>query len=344
MALATYASPAQRIGKIKGQILKHALHVSTLEISGEVYPQPVKSGDTVIFRQVVPYGATTASPNTFSATAASNLIQEGTTPPAENITVLDTTVTVQKYGALYGYTERQQALGEDDIPSWMEEQLGERLGLIRELVYVGAVQGSTNRFYSGGTTRATTSLPMTINMCNRVTRNLAGNHAAFYTKIMSASGDYGSQSVQRAYLAFGNTDLQQDIEQIPGYKALADYGQMKPAHELEIGCVGSLRFILSPDMPKIIDSGAAIAGTNNLSTTGTNADIYQLFVTAKDWWGHCKFRGLDAFKYKHIPVDQADKSDPTGERGYCSASFYDAGVITNQGWGAVCEVTITTLT
>lgn len=344
MGLATYASPAQRRGKILGSILRHAVFASTLEMSGEVYSQPVKEGDTVVFRQVVPFGATAASPNVFSTTAAAHLIQEGFTPPAESISILDTSVVVQKYGALYGYTERQKSLGEDDLPAWMEEQLGERMGLVRELVYIGAVQGCTNRFYSGGTTRATVSQPVTLNLVNRVTRNLAGNHATFIKKILPPSDKVGTGSIQAAYLAFGNTDLQQDIEAIPGYIAKKDYGTMSIAHEMEIGAVGSVRFILSPEYPKVIDAGAAIAGTTNLSTTGTNADVYQLFITAKDGWGHTKFRGIDAFKFNHIPVDKADKSDPTGERGYCSATFYDAGVVTNHGWMAVCEVTISTLT
>ncbi|MFA6204474.1 MAG: N4-gp56 family major capsid protein [Gallionella sp.] len=340
MASATYASPAQRIGRIKGQILKHAIHSSTVEISGEVYTQPVKQGDTVTFRQVVPFGATAAAPNTFSTTAAAHLVQEGSTPPAESLVILDTEVQVQKYGALYGYTEKTESLGEDDIPSWMEEQLGERLGLVRELVYIGALQGGTNRFYSGGTTRLTTDEPVTLNLVNRVTRSLAANHGKFVRAATSSSGNYGTVALQKTYLCFGNTDMQQDIEKIPGYKAVSDYGKMAVAHEMEVGCVGSLRFILSPDMPKIIDSGAAIAGTDNLSTTGTSADIYQLFVVAKDAWGHTAFRGLSAFKYNNIKPSQVDKSDPTGERGYCSATFYDAGVVTNHGWLAVCEVTV----
>lgn len=343
MGLATYTTPAQRIGKIKGSILRHAVRTNTLEMSGEIYPQPVKAGDTVIFRQVVPFGATAAAPNTFSTSAAAHLIQEGFTPPVDSISVLDTSVTVQKYGALYGYTERQKSLGEDDLPAWMEEQLGERLGNVREAVYIGALQGCTNRFYSGGTTRATVSQPVTLNLVNRVTRNLAANHATFVRKILPPSDKVGTGAIQAAYLAFGNTDCQQDIEAIPGYIAKKDYGTMTPAHEMEIGAVGSVRFILSPDMPKIIDAGAAIAGTTNQSTTGTLADVYQLFICAKDFWGHTKFRGLDAFKFRHIPVDKEDKSDPTGERGYVSGTFYDAGVVTNHGWGAVCEVTISTL-
>lgn len=344
MPLATYSSPAQRIGRIKGQILKHAIHTATVEISGEVYTQPVKMGDTVVFRQVVPFGATAAAPNTFTTTAAAHLIQEGSTPAAESLVILDTTVQVQKYGALYGYTEKEDSLGEDDIPMWMEEQLGERMGLVRELVYVGALQGGTNRFYSGGTTRVTVDEPVTLNLVNRVTRSLAANHGKFVRAAVSSSGNYGTVSLQKTYLAFGNTDLQQDIEAIPGYKAVSDYGSMKVAHEMEIGCVGSVRFILSPDMPKVADAGAAIAGTTNLSTTGTSADVYQLFIVAKDAWGHTAFRGLSAFKYNHIPVGKVDKSDPTGERGYCSTTFYDAGVVTNQGWLAVCECTVSALT
>ena len=271
-------------------------------------------------------------------------MNEGQTPPAESLTVLDTSVTVQKYGALYGYTERQKSLGEDDVPAWMEEQLGERMGLVRELIYVGACQGSTNRLFSGGTTRATVAQPLTLNIINRATRSLKSTHSQYIKGVIAPSQNYGTAAVQDAYLAFGNTDLQQDLEAIPGYIACKDYGTMKKAHELEIGAVGSVRFILSPDMPKVIDSGAAIAGTTNLSTTGTLADTYQLFITAKNAWGHTAFRGLDAFKYNHIPVDKEDKSDPTGERGYVSATFYDAGVITNQGWMVVCEVAISVLT
>ncbi len=344
MTMATYASPAQRIGRIKGATLKHALHVSTVEISGEVHREPVKMGDTVIFRQVVPYGATAAAPDQMTVTAAANMIQEGVTPPAESLTILDTSVTVNKYGALYGYTERQASLGEDPVPDWMEEQLGERLGNVREKVYIGALQACTNRFYSGGTTRATVDEPVTLNLCNRITRNLAANHGKFVRGVMAASEKYGSQAIQATYLAFGHTNLQQDVEQIPGYKAKADYGTMQVAHELEIGCVGSLRFILSPDMPFVIDSGAAIAGTTNQSTTGTNADVYQLFVVAKDAWGHCAFRGLDAFKYNHKKVGQIDSADPTGERGYVSGTFYDCAVVTHNGWMAVAECTISALT
>lgn len=344
MVMATYSSPGQRIGTIKGQIWKHAVATQVIEGSGEVWKQPVGMGDTVRFRQVIPYGATAAAPNTFSLTAAAHLIQEGVTPNVDTMVVADTDVTVQKYGALYGYTEKQKSLGEDPLPDWMEEQLGERMGDVREKIYLGALSACTNRFYSGGTTRATVDESVTLNLLNRVQRSIAANHGKFVRDVLAPSANVGTSAIQKAYLAYGHTDLQANIEAIPGYTAVKDYGQMKKAHEMELGAVGSVRFILSPDMPKVIDAGAAIAGTTNLSTSGTSADVYLLYVIAKDAWGHCAFRGLDAFKYSHIPVGQEDKSDPTGERGYVSCTFYDAGVVSNHGWMAACEVTVDALT
>lgn len=343
MGIATYNSPGTRTGRAKRNIVKHAIATQTLEISGEVYRHPVKAGDTVDFRQVVPWGATAAAPNSISINAASHLIQEGVTPPPDSLVTLDFSVTVQKYGALYGYTEKQATLGENDIPQWMETQLGERLGMVREQVYIGGVQGCTNRFYSGGTTRLTTDETITKKLLDRVTRNLRGNYATPVTSVMTSSQNFGTQSVQKGYLFFGHTDLQQDIEALPGYTKVADYGQMKTMHECEIGAWGMYRFILSPDMPKIADAGAAVAGTTNESTSGTSADIYQSFVIAKDAWGHCAFRGIDAINYSHIPHNQRDKSDPTGERGYVSGTFYDCATVTNHGWMALLESCVTSL-
>jgi len=343
MSGATYANPGQRIGKIKGQILKHALHVSTVEISGEVYKQPVKSGDTVVFRQVIPFGATSSAPNTFSTTAAAHLIQEGATPPADSISVLDTSVQVQKFGALYSYTERQKSLGEDDVPGWMNEQLGERLGLVRELIYVGAMQGCTNRYYSGGTTRLTVDETVSQSTLDKITRNLRANHAQFVRGVVKASPNFGTSAIQKTFLLFSHTDAQHDFEALPDYTKVADYGSMQVAHELEIGSVGQYRIILSPDMPTFANGGASVGATGLKSTGGSTIDVYQAFIIAKDAWGHTAFRGLDAFDYSHIPVNQKDKSDPTGERGYCSGTFYDAGVVTNHGWMAILEFGVTSL-
>lgn len=343
MSGVTYNSPGQRRGTILGQIMKHAIHRATLEISGEVWKQPLHMGDTVIFRQVVPFGATAAAPNVFSTTAAAHLIQEGQTPDADTLSVVDTTVQVQKYGCLYTYTERQANFGEDPMPDWMSEQVGERLGLVRELVYGGAMAGGTNRFWAGGTTRATVDETLSLNLLDKITRSLRGNHASFVRKTMLSSQNEGSVSLSPAFLDFTHTDAQRDIERIAGYKARSDYGKQELVHELEIGSVGSHRFILSPDIPKFIDAATG-ASLNGLKSTGAvYADVYQMFTVAKDAWGHTSFRGLDTVDFNHIPWNKKEKVDPTGERGYVSGTFYDAAVVTNHGWMANTEFGVTAL-
>lgn len=343
MAGITYNDPGQRRGTILGSIIKHAVHVSTLEISGEVWKQPLHMGDTVIFRQVVPFGATSSAPDVFTTTAAAHLIQEGNTPTADNLKMLDTTIQVQKYGCLYTYTERQANLGEDPMPDWMAEQVGERLGLVRELIYGAALQGNTNRFWAGGTTRATVKEILSLNILDKVTRSLRGNHAQFVRKTMKSSQLEGSVSLSPAFLDFTHTDAQRDIEAIAGYKPRSDYGTQDLVHEMELGSVGSHRFILSPDIAKFID-GATGASLSGLKTTGgTYADVYQMFTIAKDAWGHCAFRGLDAVDFNHIPWNKKEKIDPTGERGYVSGTFYDAAVVTRHGQMAVTEFGVTNL-
>lgn len=340
---ATYGVPGQRIGKQLGTTLKHAIRKMVVEGSGEIYKAKLHAGDTVVFRQVVPYGATAAAPNTFSVTAAAHLQQEGVTPPVDSLTVLDTTATVQKYGALYGYTERQKSLGEDPMPDWMEEQLGERLGAVRETVYIGALQGGTNRFYAGGTTRATVDETLNRNLIDRITRSLENNHADFVRDVVKATVTYGSQSLPPCYISYTHTDARSDIEKITGFKAAEDYGSMAKAHEREIGCVGANRFVLSADMPKNIDAATGASLGNLKSTGGTYADVYQMFTVAKNHWGHVAFRGLDSIKMEHLPIDMKSKSDPTNERGYVSGTFYDVGLVTNHGWGSVTEFAVSSL-
>lgn len=344
MSAATYTSPGQRIGQQLGSILKHAIRKMVVEGSGEIYKAKLNAGDTVIFRQVVPYGATASAPNTFTVTAAAHLMQEGVTPPVDSLTVLDTSATVQKYGALYGYTERQKSLGEDPMPDWMEEQLGERLGAVREQVYIGALQGGTNRFYAGGTSRATVDETLSVNLLDRITRSLDANHADYVREVVKATVVYGSQAIPPSYISYTHTDARADIERLAGFKGVENYGSQVRVHERELGSVGAHRFVLSADMPKTID--AATSGTlGSLKSTGTTyADVYQMFTVAKNAWGHVAFRGLDTIDFNHIPVDKVDKSDPTGERGYVSGTFYDVALVTNHGWLAVTEFGVSALT
>ncbi len=232
-------------------------------------------------------------------------------------------------------TDKTADLYEDDVPTEMKKQAGERIGLLREMVRYGTLKGMTNVFYGGtGNSPSTVNGTLSINLLRRVTRSLKANHAKMVTSILSGSPVFGSMAVEAAYLVFCSTDMEPAIRDLPGFKHVSEYGQRKPIHDQEIGSVESYRFVLSPELAADINSGAAVGATGLFSTGGTNIDVYPMIIVGEDVWGQVALRGMDSMDVSYIPPGQKDKNDPLGQRGYIGAKTYMAAVVLNDGWGA----------
>lgn len=149
--------------------------------------------------------------------------------------------------------------------------------------------------------------------------------------------------MEAGFLVFCHTDQEHDIREIPGFTPCAEYGSRKPMHELELGSADRYRFIISPELSSIIDSGAAVGATGLVSDGGSNIDVYPIIVVAEDAWGDVALRGLNSFNVTHQPHTQKDKSDPLGQRGYIGAIFWSASFVQNDGWMAVVEAGATDL-
>jgi N4-gp56 family major capsid protein len=342
----TYATVAGRINIVKGETLKHAQPIEVLALGCTMKPMPLNSGDNVIYRRWLPYGAATTNANTinrWTLTAAAHITTEGVTPNADTITPQDVSVTIQQYAALYSYTDKAAQLYEDDIPEEMKIQCGERMALVREMIRYGAMKGCTNVFYSGGTSRATVDETVNLNFLRKIAQGLLANHAAMKNRILTASANYDTSAIEAGFLVFCHTDCEPDIRDIPGFVPTAKYGQRSTISEYEIGAVERFRFILSPELNSYPDAGAAIAGTSNYATSNTSADVYPLIVMGADAVFDVALRGSKSFDLTHIPFGQKDKSDPLGQRGYVGAKFWSAALVTNNGWMAVGEVARTAL-
>jgi N4-gp56 family major capsid protein len=346
MAVQNYSTNTPRIGKIAGAILAHAIPVEVLGITGKQEMMPKNKSDTIIFQRYLPYGGSTTSSlteNTWSVTATNHLIQEGVTPAADTLATSTVTAVLRQYGALYAYTDKTADLNEDDYPAEMKRQLGERIGLVREMVRYGELKACTNLFYSGGTSRATVDEDISINLLRRIGRNLQARHAQMVTGIIAPSANFGTSAIQAAYLVFAHTDCESDIRDLPGFVPVAEYGARKVVHEREIGSCENYRFILSPELASIADSGAAVGSTGLYSTTGSNIDVYPVIVTGMDAWGQVALRGMDSLNIRVTPPDAIDKNDPLGQRGYIGATCWFTAKVLNNGWMAVAEVGVTAL-
>lgn len=350
MAGQAYATPtAARIGAVKGEILAHASPKEVLGITGEQKKLGKNVSDTIKFRRWLPYGGATTNSNTINrwvVTASLHVLTEGVTPAADSLLAQDITVTVAQYGCLYQITDKAFDLYEDDIAGGMRKQVGERMGLVRELVRYGELKAGTNVFYAGGTTRVTVNAKINLTVIRRATRNLRANHADMVTQVLSPSSMIGTAPVESAFLVFVHSDCEPDLRDLPGFKHISEYGQRKPVHPMECGSCETFRFIISPELAPYTDAATSVtASSYGLgSLTGTNPDVYPFIVCGEMAWGQVSMRGIDGIDLTWIPPGQKDKTDPLGQRGYVGATHYHAAKITNQGWMAVIEAGTAALT
>lgn len=342
MAIQNFNTQASRVNRLKGEILAKAMAVEVLGITGQNKQHPKNVGDNVTFRRWLPYGGTDnrwitgANVGTF---ASSHVTTEGVTPSADTLSAVDITATLQQYSCLYAVTDKTVDLYEDDVPSEMKDQVGERIGLVREMVRYGALKGLTNVYYGGtGNSKATVNGTVSLNMLRKITRGLKANHAKMNTSILAPSPNYGTAAIEASYLVFTSTDLEPAIRDLAGFTPVAEYGNRKVVHEQEIGSVESFRFVLSPELAADINGGAAVGSTGLLSTGGSNIDIYPMLVVAQDAWGQVALRGKDSLDVSYIAPGQKDKNDPLGQRGYIGASTYFTCQVLNNGWAACAWV------
>ena len=340
MAMHKYNTASPRIGALKGTFLKHAVPQETLNIVGNQHNIDKNMSDTVIFRRFLPTGGATTNSTTinrWSITTQDHLTSEGVTPEAETITPQDITVTLDQYSCLYSYTDVTAELYEDKIPDEMKVLTGERMGLLRELISYGALKAGTNKFYAGGTSRATVDETISLNLLRKITRSLQNNRCKKITSTIKSSANYGTAQVEPGYLVFHHVDMSHDIRELEGFTKRVEYGDSRSAvHPMEIGAVDEFRFICSPEFSPVVNSGASVGSTGLVSTGGSTIDVYPTMVVGHDAWGNVALRGMKSFDSIHLPTTP-DKADPIGQRGYVGAKFYNAAFIQNDGWMAVLE-------
>jgi N4-gp56 family major capsid protein len=357
MAIQSYALTPGRLEKFKGEILKHAVPREILAKLGRQVQMPRNNSKNYVARRWLPYGATATNANTINRFFADGtgdrgnvMVQahqtsDGVTPPPDSIAPQDVTVTIIEYACLYGFTNQTYDLYEDDIPEAMQEQIGERVALVNEMINWGALRASTNQFYAGtGTSIATVNSGITLGMVRRISKGLMANHSVMVNKVLKAGPNFGTEAVAEGFTVICHTDLEPDIRDLPNFVPSESYGS-GIAMEYEIGKCERFRFITHPDLIALQDAGAAVASASGYqSTTGANIDVYSFIVVAQDAWSQLAVRGRGSLDPTFISPGEKSKSDPLGQRGYAGTKWYKAVLLENQGWMAIgnCGVKILT--
>lgn len=315
------------------QMLKHAGPVRVLDKFALVKPMPKNKSQTVKFRR----------PKTF--TAQTTPLVEGVTPSSTQFMYEDVSVSLKQYGQVVEITDHIADTLEDPVLNDATLQCGENIGRTMESLDWGVLRAGTNVYYANGTARESVNTPISLNKLRAAVRFAKAQKAMMHTNILDGSPNFQTKPIEASYIAVCHTDMESDIRNLAGFTPVAEYGSRRPCCEYEFGSVENVRFVCSPDLTSIADAGDAYAGsgTNMVTTSGTNADIYPVLLFGKEAYGSVPLRGQGSVEPTIIPVGQKTKDDPLGQRGYVGWKSWHATLILNQAWMVRIECAVTDL-
>lgn len=323
VSTSTNVSPSKgTVIYFENQILAHAAPITVLDKFGNARQMPKNKGQAIEFRR----------PNVFSA--ATTPLVEGVTPSTTNFSYSIVQASLKQYGQVIEITDHIEDTFLDPVLNDASVQCGENVARTIEALTYGVLKAGTQVTYTNGTARTDVNTPLSLQKVRAAVRSLLAQKAMPVTRILDPSQNYGTKSVESAFIAVCHTDLEYDIRNIAGFTPVAEYGQRRTVHDRELGSIENVRFITSPDLAPWTDGGGlkAGSGTTMVSTAGTSADVYPVLIFGKEAYGTVALRGMGAVEPTIIPVGQKTKDDPLGQRGYVGWKTWFAAKILNENW------------
>jgi N4-gp56 family major capsid protein len=329
MATTTYGSLSQRTAAYAMvEALSHAEPVIVLGKFGMNKPIPKNKALTVKFRRANPYGAVSVP------------LTEGTAPTARAIAYTDVSLTLSQWGDVAELTDVVSDVAEDPVLKDMMQLAGEQAAETVEGVTWGVLVGGTSVIYANGASRAVVNTAISVNKVRLAVRTLLAARAKKITSILAPSPNISTRAVEAAFVAFCHTDLMSDIRNLAGFQKAAEYGQRQLLCPEEFGTLEDVRFIASPLLSPVANGGSA---TLNGMLGGTNVNIYQIVIVAKEAFGLTPLKGANAITPMVLNPGEPRGGDPLGQKGTVGWKTYFNAVRLNETWMTRIECGATAL-
>jgi N4-gp56 family major capsid protein len=338
MAQRTYSSISGVSAPIycEAKVLERAGPHICLDLAADMKPVPKNAGNAVNFRRWVNPDVSTTP------------VTEGVNPTSRALTHDDYNTTISRFAEVFEESRINYDLDVWNSVKGAADVLGDLIQRTREQIRYNAVKAGSNVIYNSSsiTTRATVNGAISVGRIDVATRSLEAAKAMTFTQMVRASTAVSTAGVEPAYFAFGHTDLMPDLRRLSGFRTVSEMSNIPNGakNPLLRGALGSVLFFLSPELGPFKDSGAAVGTTGLKSTTGTKVDVYPLIIMGQHALGSIALRGSGPAGRGAVKVrilDQADKSDPTNERVYIPAAWYDAALRLSEEWIQRIEVGVT---
>lgn len=308
-------------GKASRQFLERATPLILIERFAQGRPLEKNNTKTQIFRR---YN---------SLAPATTPLTEGVTPAGKTGTKTDVSVTLEQYGDFVEITDVIQDTHEDPVLQEYMGITGEQAAETVELINYGVIKGGTAVTYANGSARADVNTPLTLEAQRRALRSILRQNGKRHTRMLSASPNYETYPVGPCFVGLCHTDNSSAVRDMPGFVPVEKYGTQQ-ALPGEIGAVEEVRYCASSLYTPFEDAGGAYAGsgTDMISTSGTNADVYPVIYLAQHAIGVVPLKGKKSITPMVLNPNTPRGGDQLGQRGSVGWKTMYAAVILNDAW------------
>ena len=266
-------------------------------------------------------------------------VTEGSNPAERTIAYEDVSGTFQEFAEIYVHSSRAVELREDDVVQDSADILKDLIIRTKERNAWNTYIAGTVVTYNAAAHSARTDVdgPITLGRLELAATEIETQQGEPFTEVDDGSIRVDTRTIEPSYLVFVHTHAGPDIRALPGFKPVASYGggAKSVTCPYEFGAVENLRFIKTPHLKPFTDAGAAVGATGMRSTGAVTIDVYPYLVMAHHACGAADLLGSGQNGYGGIEVDVIggkSKSDPTNQRTYVSARWWDLPIILNNNW------------
>jgi N4-gp56 family major capsid protein len=221
------------------------------------------------------------------------------------MSVTDITAVVKQYGDFTTFSDVVSYESIDAVLTEFAEVLGDQAGETLDVLAREVLVAGTAVTYVGQVAQnaITTSNKLTATEVRKVVRTLKNNKARRITRVISASPNTATEPVAPAYIAMVHPNTTFDLQGEAGWTPIEKYANMGSLLPGEVGKIGDVRFIETPNAKVFAGAGA-----------GGTVDVYATIFLASDAYGITRISGASLQNIVK-PLGDGGTTDPLNQRG-----------------------------
>jgi len=241
--------------------------------------------------------------------------------------------TLVRQGNFEEYNDEVQLFSDHDMQMEYRTKLARLAIEVKDdNTQLGMLGAAGVRFYAGTATSIATigtgdevALP-TYNFFRKITKRLKINLAIRNDSMLTGSTKVGTTPINKAYYAIIGPDVTYDVEGIPEFRAVHEYGYASNLADNEIGSCHETRFLETTRAMKYAGEGAAVTANPGAQETGGAYDVFPILYPTKGSYATVSLAGAGSIKFKSKAPGKATSEDPYGVKGLFSYNTWFAGL------------------